>query len=104
MPTRSTTRRSTTKRSTATRSNKSFPSLSRAKKTSDMIRSIETQINTMSKQTTLTPAMRKKIKELQRVHADLKRTYQNYVNMAAKRNVSVMFSKVLKTIKRRPRR
>lgn len=87
----------------AARKTKTFPSVSKSKKTADTLAAIEKQIRTLSRQN-VTPQMRRKIRSLQKVHDDLKTAYKQYMKTAMKKNVDVMFTRVMKTLKRRPAR
>lgn len=80
---------------------KTFPSVSRSKKTADTLSTIEKEIRKLSRQN-VTPQMRRKIRALQKVHDDLTSTYKQYMKSAMKKNVDVMFTRVLKSLKRRP--
>lgn len=45
--------------------------------------------------------MRQKLKELKRVHTDMKRSYTNYASTSLKRDINQMFNSVVKKMKRR---
>lgn len=70
-------------------------SVKKYQKTARMLRDIETELNSLLKHP-MTAEMRRKVRELQRIHADLKRTYEAYTNLAVKKDVDRMFQRVLK--------
>lgn len=78
--------------------NKTPQSIKRSQKTTKMLRDIERELTSLSKKT-MTPQMRRKVRELQKIHTDLKATYAEYVNMAVKKDVDSMFRHVLKKVK-----
>lgn len=77
-------------------------SIRRSQKTTKMLRDIETKIQSLNKQQ-MSPKMRTKVRELQRVHNDIKKSYTDYMNTQIKKDVDSMFHKVVKSMKR-PRR
>jgi predicted translin family RNA/ssDNA-binding protein len=79
-------------------------SVKRSQKTTKMLRDIERELNSISNTKTLTPQMRRKVRELQKIHTNLKATYAEYVNMAVKKDVNSMFRHVLKKVQPRQRK
>jgi len=66
--------------------------------TQRILSNIQRQLGQLSEQK-LTPTMRQKLKELKRVHGDMKRSYANYASTSLKHDVNSMFDKVLSKMK-----
>jgi hypothetical protein len=64
-----------------------------------MLRDIESKIQSLNKQR-MSPQLRRKVHEMQRVHNDVKKAYTNYMNAQMKKDVDAMFTKVLRQAKR----
>jgi hypothetical protein len=75
-------------------------SVTRSQKTTKMLRDIESKIQSLNKQR-LSPQLRRKVHEMERVHNDVKKAYTNYMNTYMKKDVDVMFRKALLKAKRR---
>lgn len=75
-------------------------SVTRSQKTTKMLRDIESKIQSLNKQR-LSPQLRRKVHEMERVHNDMKKAYTNYMNTYMKKDVDVMFRKALLKAKRR---
>lgn len=59
-------------------------SIKRSQKTTKMLRDIESNIQSLNKQK-MSHQMRKKVRELQSVHNDIKKSYTHYMNTQIKR-------------------
>jgi len=68
--------------------------------TQRILTNIQRQLTHLGEQE-LTPPMRQKLKELKRVHTDMKRSYTNYASTSLKRDINQMFNSVVKKMKRR---
>lgn len=75
-------------------------SVTRSQKTTKMLSDIESKIQSLNKQR-LSPQLRRKVHEMERVHNDVKKAYTNYMNTYMKKDVDVMFRKALLKAKRR---
>lgn len=78
-------------------------SVKRSQKTTKMLHDVERELSTLSTKS-MTPQMRRKVRELQKIHTNLQATYAEYMNMAVKKDVNSMFRHVLKKVQPRPRR
>jgi len=65
-----------------------------------MLRDIESKIQSLNKQR-MSPQLRQKVREMERVHNDVKKAYTNYMTTQIKKDVDAMFSKALRQAKRR---
>jgi glutaminase len=77
-------------------------SITRSQKTTKMLREIESRIQSLNKQR-MSPQLRRKVREMERVHNNVKKAYTNYMNSdpQIKKDVDTMFSRVLRKTKRR---
>lgn len=75
-------------------------SITRSQKTTKMLRDIESKIQSLNKQR-MSPQLRQKVREMERVHNDVKKAYTNYMTTQIKKDVDAMFSKALRQAKRR---
>lgn len=73
-------------------------SIKKYQKTAKMLLEIETKLNSFLKHP-MTNEMRQKARQLQRIHSDLKRTYESHTSRAVKRDVDRMFQRVLKKVR-----
>lgn len=67
--------------------------LKKSRKAQAVLRNIESSISSISKER-MSPASRRKLNELRRVHSDLKRTYVNYINTSLKTDVNKIIRRV----------
>jgi type III secretory pathway component EscR len=78
-------------------------SITQSQKTTKMLREIESRIQSLNKQR-MSPQLRQKMREMQRVHNNVKKAYTDYMNTQIKKDVDTMFSRVLQKTKRRTMR